>query len=147
MYLLHICEDIYSQSSYFVLSCIFTSVGQEDLKSLQDQLHCISHKWYFLGIQLQIPTDTLKCIRSDNRTVAECLVEMLAVWLKHANPPPTWNILTEALDSSPVGEGLLAKQLRDKYCTSAEGGVTHRHPIQETRLHGALLTPQGSFCH
>ena len=56
--------------------------------------------------------------------MTECLLEMLTVWLKCTNPPPTWNILTEALESPPVGERLLAQQLRDKYCPQTEGGVT-----------------------
>ena len=49
---------------------------------------------------------------------------MLTVWLKCTNPPPTWNILTEALESPPVGEKLLAQQLKDKYCAQNVGGVT-----------------------
>ena len=55
---------------------------------------------------------------------------MLTVWLKCTNPPPTWTILTEALESAPVGEGLLAQQLRDKYCPSTERGVAHDYPTQ-----------------
>ena len=62
--------------------------------------------------------------------MTERLLEMLTVWLKCTNPPPTWTILTEALESPPVGEGLLAQQLRDKYCTPTEGGVTHGNPTQ-----------------
>ena len=56
--------------------------------------------------------------------MTEQLLEMLTVWLKCTNPPPTWNILTEALDSPPVGEMLLAQQLRDKYCLQIKEGVT-----------------------
>ena len=60
------------------------------------------------------------------------LLEMLTVWLKRTNPPPTWNILTEALESPPVGENLLAQQLRDKYCSRTEGGVTLSYLTLET---------------
>lgn len=48
--------------------------------------------------------------------MSERLLEMLTVWLRCTNPLPTWNILIEALESPPVGERLLAQQLRDKYC-------------------------------
>ena len=51
----------------------------------------------------------------------ECLLKMLTVWLECTSPPPTWNILTEALESPPVGEGHLAQQLRDKYCQKGRG--------------------------
>ena len=53
---------------------------------------------------------------------ADCLVEV------YTNPPPTWNILTEALENPPVGERLLAQQLRENYCP--------------TTLPDAPLTPQ-----
>ena len=62
--------------------------------------------------------------------MTERLLEMLTVWLKCTNPPPTWTILTEALESPPVGEGLLAQQLRDKYCPQTERGVAHDYPTQ-----------------
>ena len=63
--------------------------------------------------------------------MTEHLLEMLTVWLKCTNPPPSWNILTEALESPPVGERLLAQQLIDKYCPQTEGGVTHGYPSQQ----------------
>ena len=63
--------------------------------------------------------------------MTERLLEMLTVWLKCTNPPPTWNILTEALESPPVGERLLAQQLRDKYCPQTEGGMTHGYPTRQ----------------
>ena len=62
--------------------------------------------------------------------MTERLLEMLTVWLKYTNPPPTWNILTEALESPPVGERLMAQQLRGKYCAQTEGGVTRGYPTQ-----------------
>ena len=68
--------------------------------------------------------------------MTERLLEMLTVWLKFTNPSPTWNILTEALESPPVGERALAQQVRTKYCPQ----VTHATvdeaeafpPLQET---------------
>ena len=63
--------------------------------------------------------------------MTEQFLEMLTVWLKCTSPPPTWNILTEALESPPVWEKLLAQQLRDKYCPQTEGGVTQGYPTQQ----------------
>ena len=113
-------------------------VGQGDLKSLHCELHPVCDKWFSLGVQLQVPIETLKCIRRENLPMTEHLLEMLTVWLKCTNPPPTWNILTEALESPPVGERLLAQQLRDKYCPQTEGGVTHGYPTQQLSHHIAF---------
>ena len=109
---------------YSVLLCSTHSVGQGDLKSLHCELHPVSDKWFPLGVQLQVPIETLRSIRRENLPMTERLLEMLTVWLKCTNPPSTWNILTEALESPPVGERLLAHQLRVKYCPQTEGGVT-----------------------
>ena len=84
---------------YFILLCSKYSVGQGDLKSLHCELHPVSDKWFSLGVQLQVPIETLKFIRRENLPMTERLLEMLTVWLKCTNPPPTWNILTEALES------------------------------------------------
>ena len=115
---------------YFILLCSKYSVGQGDLKSLHCELHPVSDKWFSLGVQLQVPIETLKCIRRENLPMTERLLEMLTVWLKCTNPPPTWTILTEALESAPVGERLLAQQLRDKYCPQTERRVAHDYPTQ-----------------
>ena len=115
-----------------MLTCLeLHIVGQGDLKSLHCELHPVSDKWFSLGVQLQVPIETLRSIRKENLSMTEKLLEMLTVWLKCTNPPPTWNMLTEAVDSPPVGERLLAQQLRDKYCPQTEGGVTHGYPTQQ----------------
>ena len=120
-------------------------VGQKDLKFLHCELHPVSDKWFSLGVQLQVPIETLRCIRIDINTAAERLLEMLTVWLKCTNPPPTWRVLIEALESRPVGEGHLAKQLRDKYGPRTVEGVTHHYPTQELAfVPGPLPTTQGS---
>ena len=90
--------------------------GLRDLSVLHRELHQVSHKWYSLGVQLQIPIGTLKRIEIENHQLTNCLLEVLTVWLQCTNPPPTWSILIEALESSPVEERLLAQQLRDHYC-------------------------------
>ena len=118
------------------------SVGQEDLRVLHCELHPVSDKWYSLGVQLQVPIETLKCVRRENLPMTERLLEMLTVWLKCTNSPPTWDILTEALESPPVGEGLLAQQLRDKYCPRTEGGTTDGSPTLGNTFRPSA--PQGS---
>ena len=98
-------------------------IGQKDLKSLQNELDPVSDKWFSLGVQLAIPIGTLKRIEIEHKEVGRFLLEMLTVWLKQTNPPPTWNILAEALESPSIGERLLAQQLRDKYSPRREGRI------------------------
>ena len=123
-----------------VLLCSKHFVGQRDLKSLHCELHPVCDKWFSLGVQLQVPIETLKSIEAEHNQMSRRLLEMLTVWVKCTNPPPTWSILTEALESPPVGERLLAQQLRDKYCPQTEGGVTHGYPTQQLSLPVALPT-------
>ena len=127
-------------TSYIVLPCTTHSVGQGDLKSLHCELHPVRDKWFSLGVQLQVPFETLRCIETEHNQMSRRLLEMLTVWLNCTDPPPTWNILTEALDSPPVGEKLLAQQLRDKYCPTTEGGLTHVYPSQQPSPSVALPT-------
>ena len=118
-------------------------VGLHDLPFLHCELHQISHKWYYLGVQLQIPVGTLNRIL-ENYQMNKCLLEMLTVWLQSTDPPPTWSVLTEALESPLVGESLLAQQLRDEYCPRNEGGVTPSYPTQGPSPSTAPSIPQGS---
>ena len=123
---------VWQEASLIFLYLVWSTlpVGQGDLKSLHSELHPVTDKWFSLGVQLQIPVQTLKCIEAEYNQMNRRLLEMLTVWLRCPNPPPTWNILTEALESLPVGEKLLAQQLRDKYCPSTERGSTHGYPFQ-----------------
>ena len=129
-----------------VLFCVTLAltVGIEHLSVLHRELHQVSHKWYSLGVQLQVPIGTLECIEMENRQMSNCLLKLLTVWLQCTNPSPTWNALIEALESSPVEERCLAQHLRDKYCLRREGEVTHNYHTQGPSLSGALPTSQGN---
>ena len=147
--LLSLITDLYFQLSKMLWNnCLFCGtltlpVGLEDLRFLDYELRPVSHMWYSLGVQLQIPIGTLKRIESDYHNKAtRCLLEMLTVWLQRANPSPTWSVLIETLES--VDERRLAQELGDKYCPETEGGVTHEYHTQGPPSSGALPTPQGN---
>ena len=93
-------------------------IGQQvSLKNVRSALYQVRAKWRNIGIELEIDFGTLddieKSYRTDNN---ECLSRMLEHWLKQANPRPSWDAIVEALESSPVGEGCLAKDIRQEYC-------------------------------
>ena len=135
--------NIYALYSHSLCCVFLPPVDQKCLKILQSELFPISYKWYSLGVQLEVPISNLKCIKVENSKMDQCLLKMLATWLKTTNPPSTWNILTGALESPPVGEKLLAQQLRDKYCSRTEVEVTHCNPSQQPVLPDAIS--QGSL--
>ena len=85
------------------------------LKDVYEDVVSISHKWYDLGLQLELEEGTLKTIKSDNPENSQhCLREMLSTWLKF-DPRPTWHTLCAALRSRTVGAETLASNLVAKY--------------------------------
>ena len=115
---------LWSDIPHLCTAMCHTLIGIEDLRFLYCELRPVSDKWFCLGLQLQVPYETLQCIKIENSKDG-CLLQMLTVWLKCCNPPPTWNILTKALET--VGERLLAQQLRGKYCPQTEGDLWPPH--------------------
>ena len=84
------------------------------LKDLLEELVHISHKWYYLGIQLGLE-EKLDNIKVDHPEKSQhCLSEILSTWLK-IDPRATWHTLCAALHSETVGEKNLANHLEAKY--------------------------------
>ena len=91
------------------------------MKTTRSVLHPVRAKWRNIGIELEIDIGTLDSIeKSFHFDHTECLSRMLENWLKQTDPPPSWDAIVEALESGPVGEGHLAEQIKQKYCTSSE---------------------------
>ena len=63
-----------------MLHCLMSTlpVGQGDLKSLHSELHLVDDKWYSLGVQLQVPVETLKCTEAEHKQMNRRLLEMLS---------------------------------------------------------------------
>ena len=74
----------------------------------------VPDRWEDIGIMLGI-VDELQQIKADYPAdCRSCLREMLKVWLKRVNPPPSWKAIAEALNF--VGEDDIAELLKSKYC-------------------------------
>lgn len=92
------------------------------MKNARSALYPVRAKWRDIGIELEIDIGTLDSIeRSCHFQDSDCLTRMLDYWLKQTDPPPSWDTIVEALESGPVGEGHLAEQVKQKYCTVLEG--------------------------
>ena len=87
-----------------------------DLSCVREELLDVSHKWFDIGLMLNLSVGTLACVREQYSGPSTALREMLFHWLKKVDPPPTWQGLAGALESRTVGEPRLAEQLKTKYC-------------------------------
>ena len=92
------------------------------LATVRDALFPARSKWEDIGIELlgKNDTDAIKTEKSNN--IVGCLTEMLSVYLKRANPEPSWRSIIAALRANAVGEFQLAKELEEKYIDQAVVG-------------------------
>ncbi len=95
-----------------------------DIKHVRRVIYDARAKWYDIGIELEIPTGTLKSIKSMYDSPADCLVEILDIWLKQVEPKPSWRLLITALEQPTIGEERLADKLKQKCYPSKKGMVT-----------------------
>ena len=96
-------------------------LGPDDLRCVRSSIYSIHHKWYDIGVELNISFRVLDGMKANNSTTDKCLTEMLKHWL---NCDPSWSDLVQALSSEPVGEKTLAKQIHTKYCTTQREAET-----------------------
>ena len=54
-------------------------------------------EWKNLGLFLKINIGTLNTIECDHKKANDCLHEMLYIWLKQVDPPPSWQALADAV--------------------------------------------------
>ena len=93
------------------------------LKAAINALHSASFRWYQIGVQLDVPTHSLKNIQQQHHDPVDCLTELLDKWMKSAtDPPPSWRALIDALRAPTVGEKRLAEELEEKYYSQKEQG-------------------------
>jgi len=88
------------------------------LKTVFNALHPVSHKWFDIGLQLDVPTFQLKIIKTDTTGAKERLQAVLDYWVDNAaDPLPSWKVLIDALKAPTVGENRLARELEESYCS------------------------------
>ena len=81
---------------------------------LRELLSKVSADWEDIGITLDLEQGQLNAIKSDHQQSMKCFKEMLKLWLKQVDPPPTWSAIIEAMNV--LGYKSLAEELRKKYC-------------------------------
>ena len=73
----------------------------DDLKLMRNFIHGARKKCHSIGIGLNISSHMLESIGGQEEN---CFMEMLTVWLKTDNPPPTWTALNKAIDQAGISE-------------------------------------------
>ena len=81
---------------------------------LKELLSKVSADWEDIGLALELKEGQLSAIKSDHRDSNKCFREMLKLWLKQVEPPPTWSAIIDAIDILEYES--LAEELRKKYC-------------------------------
>ena len=74
----------------------------------------VAHEWEDLGIFLGIEPSSLDALKtSENSTNQSRLREMLKIWQKNINPPPSWSTVVDSLECMKYHG--LASKLKLKY--------------------------------
>ena len=93
-------------------ACLVHTIG--DLATVRKVVHPARTKWYDIGLELELPVDTLDAIERSRGDDGDHLRDILKYWLKRDAPTPTSKALVDALKSAPVGESRLACDVEDK---------------------------------
>jgi hypothetical protein len=107
----------------------------DDLRTVQRDVWEARTKWYNIGLELDVDFSTLDAIRRDNYDIDSCFTEMLTMWLKRVNPPPTWSAMVEALRSPTVGYEHLTEHVSPSEYVS---DVTDSGPTTESQEGGFI---------
>lgn len=108
----------------------------DDLSTVLEELYEARTKWYFIGLKLKVPVDTLDSIKTQSDDPNECLLQALKHWLKMVDPKPTWQALVDALRSCLVEEHPLANSIEEKYC------LRNKTPVLLVRVKDTLKVLQ-----
>ena len=73
----------------------------------------LASEWKNVGLLLDIDIGTLNNIEHDYAKANDCLREMLCMWLKQIDPPPSWQMLADAVKRF---DPATAQKIRDTFC-------------------------------
>lgn len=114
-------------------------MSEDDVRDILSEIFTACPKWYYIGLQLNVPPYILDGIKSEPTLVR--LDKVIRYWLTHMNPRPTWGDLANALKKSTVGENRLAGEIERKFCyreqaramSNGSKGAGERENSPETR--------------
>ena len=101
----------------------------------------MTHKWYQLGLAIEIPKDTLD--KYSEYSPSECIVEVLDYWLR--NQPnhqiPTWRDVANILEE--IGFHQLAESILNVYQTGEQLHRKSNSNLQVFNIHNRSASSEG----
>ena len=88
----------------------------EDLKEVMEELVEAKNMWFEIGIQLDVPINTLDSIKHDEWETSKCYCKMLQEWLRNGKSR-SWEALAEALGTATVNHSSLKQRILLEHCT------------------------------
>ena len=76
-------------------------LSASNIKETLDEMWDYRSRWKFIGVELGIDMGTLDVIEKDCKMVDDCLLRMIAAWLRNC-PRPTREFIRVALQSKRV---------------------------------------------
>ena len=92
-----------------------TILSTRDEAKVLEELVSAQNKSHVLGLALNVPSETLVGIKSQNDP-KERLDDVIREFLRGDNPLPTWRVIAGALRRRSVGMSGLALHIERKYC-------------------------------
>ena len=95
------------------------SLTKKDFKQVQNALWKSRTKWMDIGIELNVDFEDLEVIKKNHpNDTDECFRSMVMKLLEKIDPPPTWRVLVDALQSPAVSRAELADTILNQrmYC-------------------------------
>ena len=114
----------------------FSTGATLTLKVAINALHSLCDKWYKIGVQLEVPISNLNNIA---RNSLDSLCNTLDYWMRN-NPSPSWSELVDALGTPSVGEKRLAKEIKEKYCSSEQSSCDELETSVQAKCHQGMYT-------
>ena len=115
-------------------SSVMARLTIADLKDVREAVFDGQNSWYDIGVELDVSPATLDNIKTQFHDDADCLREMLKVWLKGLDC--SWKVIVAALKSKALRQktGTLATEIEKEYCTetaASKGAVSATGNSQE----------------
>ena len=80
-------------------------------RDIADELLEAQTRSFELGLKLKLEIHVLEAIHNEQISSKKCLLKVLAEFLKQTQPPPTWRVIIDALNSRVVNLPQLANRL------------------------------------
>ena len=114
----------------------FSTGATLTLKAAINALHSVCDKWYKIGVQLEVPIANLNNI---GRNSIDPLCDTLDYWMRN-DSSSSWSELVDALGTPSVGEKRLAKEIKEKYCSSEQSSSGEPETSVQAKCHQGMYT-------